>query len=369
MNRKNFAILFLIAGVVVVLAVAGRLGNDSGPVGGSSAGEPFLQGLATELDDIGQVLIDGAGGERLVSLERNDQGWTVAELGGYPAERAKVNALLIALGEARIVEEKTADPEYHARLGVEDMASPDAAGLLVSLISTANSRYGAILGAPYSGGQRYARASDSDQSVLVDRDPEIPSEPEDWVFDEILDLAANRIQRVEIAHADGESLVIRKDARSDVDFTVENVPADRELQYPGIADVTANLLTGLRLDQVERRPEAAADPAAVVEFRAFDGLLVQVTAEAATDDDEPWLSFSAGFDSDQAAAFSAAGTDAQDTAADPASAATDISRSDVSAEADEINARLSGWRYRVPSYKYSQLTRRMEDLLRAAPDE
>jgi len=38
---------------------------------------------------------------------------------------------------------------------------------------------------------------------------------------------------------------------------------------------------------------------------------------------------------------------------------------DVVAEALAINDRLQGWRYRIPSYQYTQLTRRMEDLLRA----
>ncbi len=82
-----------------------------------------------------------------------------------------------------------------------------------------------------------------------------------------------------------------------------------------------------------------------------------MTAEAG-DDEDPWLWFSASFDADQAAAFAAAADQ------DP-----DSSEADATAEANDINARLSGWRYRIPAYKHSQLTRRMEDLLQPVTDE
>ena len=39
------------------------------------------------------------------------------------------------------------------------------------------------------------------------------------------------------------------------------------------------------------------------------------------------------------------------------------------AEAALLNERLGGWRFRIPSYQYSQMTRRMNDLLRAPPSE
>ncbi|HEY5665468.1 MAG TPA: DUF4340 domain-containing protein [Gammaproteobacteria bacterium] len=365
MNRKNLLILSLIAGVCIVLAVAGRLGDGSGPIAGESAGTLFLQGLTRDLDQVDQILIDGPGSERLVSLDRTEAGWVVAELGNYPAERTQINGLLIALGEARILEEKTADPEFHSRLGVEAIAAPDAAGIEVSLSSGDAGRWTAVIGDRYGGTQRYARISSSDRSVLIDRDPEIPTDPADWVFEQIIDVAASRIQQVEIAHQDGDSLILSKDALTDSDFSVVQIPADRELQYAGIANVTGGLLEGLDLEEVQPRPaEPSAEPVAVIDFRTFDGLVVRVTAEAG-DDEDAWLSFSASFDADQAAAFAAAAD--QDSGGGEADA-TDAAAADT-AEASDINARLSGWRYRIPSYKYSQLTRRMEDLLQAVTDE
>ena len=42
---------------------------------------------------------------------------------------------------------------------------------------------------------------------------------------------------------------------------------------------------------------------------------------------------------------------------------------DPESEARELNERLNGWRYQIAAYQFDQLTRRMDDLLRALPDE
>jgi hypothetical protein len=39
--------------------------------------------------------------------------------------------------------------------------------------------------------------------------------------------------------------------------------------------------------------------------------------------------------------------------------------SDPVAAAEAINARVGGWRYRIPEYQHGQLTRRWMDLLKA----
>lgn len=391
MSRKAFTILVVVALAFVVLAIVGQRPSNTKSVAGDSVGSLLLPDLTDHLDDIDEVLVDGAGQKRLVSLERTDDGWTVSELDGYQADRGKVNSLLIALADARIVEEKTADPEFHSKLGVEDIAGADAAGIEVGLVAGDGSRYSVVLGSTYSGGQRYARIADNDLSVLIDQDPNVAKDPADWVVPEIIDVAGDRIQRVEISHADGEHVVLHKEARGATNFTVDDIPEGRELQYAGVGNATGNLLQHLRLDAVRRASDEAADPVAVTEFSTFDGLVITVTATAVADED-PWLRFSARFDADQALAYApppgdtseaadgeAAEDDSTESAAangdaaesGPAGTTTDDSEpeADVAAEADSINARLANWQYRVASYQMSQLTRRMEDLLRPIADD
>ena len=373
MSRKAFGVLIVVAGILVVLAFVGQGRDGSGSVAGDSAGSPLMPALTDELNSIEQVLVDGAGRQRLVSLERVNDSWIVAEAGGYPAERSQINALLIALAEARIIEEKTANPEFYSLLGVEDIDNTDATGLEIALVASDGDRFEAVLGATYGDGQLYARIGQQDQSILIDRNPEIPRDPADWVVTEIIAIANDRVQRVEISHADGERFAIRKETRDSGNFNVDNVPDGRELQYIGVANVTANLLQGLQLEAVERRAEEQTEPAVVTEFWMFDGLIVTVTV--AGENENAWLSFSARFDVEQALDFASQNVSddlaAADLIAEESSEedAVQARQDDAMAEAQAINLRLADWRYRIPSYQLSQLTRRTEELLLPEADE
>jgi hypothetical protein len=336
--------------------------------------------LNDDLDDVSQVLITGAGGQQIVSLTRAADAWIVSEADGYVAERSTVNALLIALAEARIVEEKTANPELHSRLGVEDIDDADATGVEVAVVTDDGARYDAVFGYEYNGGQVYARLADSDRSVLIDRNPEIARDPADWVVSEIIDIASDRVQRVEITQADGERLVIRKNTRSAGNFSVDDIPDGRQLQYAGVANVTASVLTSLELDAVRRAAADQAGPVVSSEFWMFDGLVITVTTTGEGED--AWLSFAARFDVEQALAYATdpdAGADADADADEPGDAGSVVRPSETDAseanefsardEAEQIDSRLADWNYRIASYKLSQLTRRVEDLLQPETDE
>ena len=66
-------------------------------------------------------------------MRGEDGSWAVAEKDGYPADVEKVRQTLISLAEARIVEPKTANPDFYDRLGVEGVEDEAAGGLAVML--------------------------------------------------------------------------------------------------------------------------------------------------------------------------------------------------------------------------------------------
>jgi hypothetical protein len=378
MNRKAFVILAFVAVLLAGIAILTQRGGDTESIAGASAGQVFVPGLADRLDAIAAIEITGAGDARLARIERSGEQWVVSEQDGYAADPGKVTALLIALAEARIVEEKTADPDFHSRLGVEAVDAAEATGLEVTLTGSEGTNFELILGDAYGDGERYARLVSSPQSVLIDRNPDVARDPAEWVRPEIIAIPSGRVQRVRIDHADGEQLIIRKDARELTDFQVDSVPEGRELQYAGIANVTGSVLQNLELDAVSRQPETPGEVLAMTEFRMFDGLVVTVTATAAEEaDGSPWLSFAARFDEEQARAFATDTVEepgAAEAAGEPADGAADAGAAadrtaDAINEAATLNERLGGWRYRIPAYQYSQMTRRMEDLLRALPSE
>src|SRR5690606_15209121 len=129
--------------------------------------EPLLPGLTENLNDVERVTLVKAGGETVATLERGESGWTVAERQGYPADTPKLRQALIALGEARIVERKTATAALYDRIGVEDVAADEAAGLALSLAG-GGSWPTLILGDAEGGSQRYVRRADEAQSYLID---------------------------------------------------------------------------------------------------------------------------------------------------------------------------------------------------------
>jgi Domain of unknown function (DUF4340) len=364
MNGRTFGILGLIAVVLAAIAIVGQQRNSTGSIAGDTAGELFVPALADGLDAIDRIVVSGAGSTPLVTLARADGQWVVSSEDGYPAAQNKVRALLIALAEARIVEEKTSDPAFYDRLGVEPIAGADAKGVEIALTAADRQPISLILGESYGNKNRYARLADGAQSVQIDRDPEVARTPTDWLAPEILNIAGKRVQQVGIRHSDGEMLLIHKEVADAANFTVEDVPEGRELQYAGIANVTGNVLQELHLEAVARAGEPAADPLVVTEFRTFDGLFVTVQANAA-DGEDPWLTFTARFDAEQALSFATEPVDDESLTDTPD--ATPSNEADAIAEADAINARLAGWRFRIASYQYSQLTRHMDDLLKAAP--
>jgi hypothetical protein len=250
--------------------------------------------------------------------------------------------MLLTLAEARILERKTANPELHERLGVEDIDDPEAAGLRVTLTGPGGP-VGVVIGDEAGEYRRYARRNGEAQAYLIDRDPEVSAEAADWLDTALVDIAGDRVREVTVTHPDGEALRAFKAAADQANFTVEAVPENRLLLYDGVANVMGNVLQNLLLEDVRARREDEGEYT-YTEFRTFDGLVL--TARSIEVGDEAWVSFSAETDTETA------GED-------------DPSEIDVTAEARELNDRLGGWSYRIPSYKLEQLTRRMADLLQA----
>src|SRR5258708_21640240 len=60
---------------------------------------------------------------RSVTMHEKDGRWTVAERGDYPADVSKLRKLLLALSDAKIVEEKTSNPANYPVIGLEDRKS------------------------------------------------------------------------------------------------------------------------------------------------------------------------------------------------------------------------------------------------------
>ena len=383
----------LAATLVVLGAVALLAQYDPQPP--APGGGLLLPGLGEDLDRITRVHVTGAGSEPVATLARNDDGnWTVAEKDGYPADAEKVRQTLINLAEARIVEPKTANPDFYDRLGVEGVEDEAAGGLAV-VLTGADTPVNVIVGNTEGTSQVYIREADQAQSFLVDRNPDAGNETTDWLATEILAIPGSRMAWVTVTHPDGETVTVSKGDSEQSNFDVEEIPPGRELQYASVANVIGNVLSNLNLQDVEPRTETD-EPVTVTEFVTFDGLVI--TAESIERGEEPWVAFRADYrppaeesepednpaQEDAAANASgevedeleadAGGTDvaaaeAETEGTDVDAVETEAEGADVAAEALDLDRRLSPWRYRIASYQFDQMTRRQDDLLRDLPEE
>jgi len=332
----------LLAAAVLLLRVAERSATAPGAM-------PLLPGFETHANEIDSIRIATGTDDHTVTLHRDGDRWVVSERNDYPADIGKLRQLVVALAEARILEEKTSDPGRYARLGLE--TSPGEDGAIEVDISGDAFSQSIFFGKSPQRDTRYVRLADDATSYLVDRNPEIPRDAGQWLLPGIIDIGADRVQRVTIEHGDEEPIIVEKASQELTDFSVRNVPQGRELSYPTVGNGIAGVLAGLNLQDVRKARDMTPSTTVVVE--TWNG--VRVEAAIATDGDETWVAF-------------AASTAAAEPSGDGDEKATDA-QADRQAAADEartIGERVSGWQYRVTDQKKNLLTRRWDDILKAS---
>ena len=368
MSPRNILILLAAVAALVVLVLFGQRGGS----GGSGSGKLFAPSLEAALNDVERVTITKANNETVVALQRKPEGWVATNKGGYPADVGKLRQGLRALAEAKILEQKTATPELYSHLGVEDVGGDKAAGIAIALTANGKDLPVLIVGNPDGSKHRYVRRVGETQSYLIDRNPEFARGVGQWLDAQIIDLRTDRIVQVTITQPDGQVVRISKPSKDAANYDVADVPKGRELLYPGVANVIGNSLRELNLEDVE--PAAASPPSkpTVVEFHAFDGLVVRVEGEKRGD--ASWIGVTASVDAAQVARAAQATTptppaegagappDTPKPVAPPPVAATP----DPAAEAARINAKVGPWRYKIATFQYDQMTRRVADLLKPA---
>src|SRR5262249_6644566 len=124
--------------------------------------------------------------------------------------------------------------------------------------------------------------------------------------------------------------------KEQADFTVTPVPKGRELSSDSVANGYASALVLLALTDVKKAPEGPGTIASTpphVTFRTFDGLELQITGHM--DGEHRLISIV------------------------PTSTAKETAD-----EAQKLDARVKGWQFEIPNYKYDALFRPLEEMLK-----
>ncbi len=390
-SSKRFWPLLLVTGLVVAGAVwlSTRKGGDS-----EAGSELWLPGLRGDLDRISAIRLTGAGNQRLVTIERGDSGFVVAERDGYRADTAILRKLLLQLADARLVESKTTRADRHATLGVESVTSPKATGVRVEIEGSAKPLSFTVgRTADQLGGGTFVRTGEHAEAWLVSGNLVVEREPGRWLEKRIADIPAARIERIDVQSKGDRFALVREKAKapaaanpatddaatssqnnaestneSDADlFVIEGVAA-AEMASPYVAVATASALSELDLLDVRSRTKSTKPANGVTELRFVlrsgvtviatvwlrDGkTLVQLNAAATT---KPKADAPTATDSISSAAVPAtspSGAQPKISADPPSPSTSDIA---VAAAVKAFNREWQHWTYVLQPHRSAGMT-------------
>ncbi|MGH8304037.1 MAG: DUF4340 domain-containing protein, partial [Steroidobacteraceae bacterium] len=316
MSARRVAVLLTAGIVLVVFAI--WLASQRHLERATLAGDLVLPGLERSVNTVTEVDLRRGDG-RHTTLKKSATGWLVGER-AWRADFDKVRKLLLNLGALNVVEEKTRLPANYPQLGVEDVSSPKATGTRIDVV-TPGRTFSLIVGKSSSGKFGYVRVSGAAASLLAAPLLTPEADPKTWLDHALLDIPVARVRQVEEKPADGLGFSATRDKKEQPDFTVSPIPKHRELTSLGAADEIAGALGSLTLDDVQKGAAAAGSKVSHAIFRTFDGLELEVAGRK--DGARSLTAFTAR--------AAAKGTES---------------------EAQQLNARLAGWEFEIPDYKY-----------------
>ncbi|HSN01120.1 MAG TPA: DUF4340 domain-containing protein [Rudaea sp.] len=406
MSPKKFAILVAVA--IVALVAAWTINRSNAPQTGVTAqAQPVLPELHDHVNDVNAITLTGAGDKVLATLKHGADGWSIAEKSGYPADLAKIRAFLIKLDQATLTEAKTSNPKLYGELGVDDTKDAKATGVLVTLGGLAKPL--SIIIGNYNGaggGGTFVRRVGDAQSWLAGGNLTVAKTLADWERRTLADIASSRLRAVTLTNPDGKTLKIYKDAQGDANFKVADVPKGREIASEFVANELGSVLSGLNADDAfPAKDMAPPEKAWKDEYAAFDGLTIDATGWEQGGKDYVQLAArldeaaaNAQIDADQAKAkaeYQATVDAANKKVADEksttgaqakanAQAAADVAkplavsdpakdRSDklaaLNKEVASLNKTFSGWTFALPAYKFTDMSKSMDDMLKPLPEK
>lgn len=341
LNCRQLAILGGVTAVAVVAAVA--LSGDPARHVAAGANQPMFPDLKARANDVAAVAVEGKTSKATVTRGADGR-WTVAERSGYPADAALVRKAVLGLVELKAVEPKTAAPDLHGRLDLDDLDKKDSKAKRLVLRDAAGKDLAALLVGKAKNaatadkpGTLYVRRPGDPRTWLAEARLEVAADPVAWLEKEMPRVARDKAKSVTVVHPDDKTIAaVRADAKAE-DFQVTGLPEGAKPNKSEIASL-AGALAFPSFDDVAKADTVDFKGAVWTTVATFDGLLV--TAQVVTKNGKAWARFEAR---------------TEDGAADA-----------QKAEAKRIAERFGPWAYQLSEYQAKGLTKRPEDLIEKA---
>jgi hypothetical protein len=361
-SRQRFISLV----VAAVLAISGALYlSTQRNLPRDLQGTAFLPSLANELNTVTALSVRRGRAIPSVTVHQQSGRWTVAELGDYPADVSKLRKLLLALSDAKIIEEKTSNPASFPIIGVEDPSSLGAAGAEIR-ITAKDGKHAVIIGKP-TGEGNFARRAGEKTSYIVEPGISFEAEPRYWIDSHLIDIPAASIQSIEVKPAAGPAYTIHRanpaagagsapgspaasgagagasasaapnspvaagsgavagaGAAVAGNFVLDGVPVGRKAADPAVLAPSPTTFGGLTADDVTTVGDIDFSKATVATVTLSDGSVITVTG--ATSGDKHWVHLQTSKDA-------------------------------------ALNAKAAGRAFEIAGYRYDAIFRPLEQLL------
>jgi hypothetical protein len=348
--------LSLLAIAAVIVAGGAILQSRLAHRAGASAmfqSSPLIQGLA--LDAIARITITSEKGEKTTTLEKKDKQFVVVDKNGYPANVSAVNTLLNNCLDIRTTEHITSDAANHADLGITDQTArygvrffnaegKEITGVLISEMQS-------------NPDGAFARLTTSNEAYFIQSPPWLSTGPIDYIDSTLIQADRAKMRKVIVKGPSGEYVLTSADG-SDV-VVLEPMPEGKQFKGTTYRSVFG-ALSGLRCEDVmsdEKAPEGLAYNQSYV-CQMEDTTVYTVMLGKL--DEKTYVTLSAEF-LDKTPVEKERRVESEE----------ELKKKEAKLLAidavEAFNQRHKGWVYQIPSYKATELTKKMEELLEDKP--
>jgi uncharacterized protein DUF4340 len=339
MKPTTFIVLLAGAAVSVVAAGYAVVSESRIQAPAVAGGAPVFGDLLAHANDVQSVTVASASGK--FTIARKGDGWALAEKDNYPVVADKLRQLVAGLADLRLLEAKTDQPDRHARLEVEDITVKDAKSRQVTLAGADGKPLADLIVGKQNytsdlNGLRgiYVRKPGNAQAWLAQGSVELPTAAVDWVDRTVVNVAEDKIQRLQFEPTGAPALTVSKADKAAADFALAPLPEGKSADPDALKRLT-EVFTAVELDDVRADKDTdKAVKAGAAEAATFDGLTLM--AELLAMDGGTWLRLKAAAAEGSAAA----------------------------AEAKTINDRVAGWLFKLPQFKAALLQPKVDDFLK-----
>lgn len=317
----------------------------------------LIPGLAKSINNVTKLTVMGPGNALLTIISKSDNNWVVENRDGYEADIAAVRTVFRNLAEAKLIEAKTSNSENYSKLGVEDIKNLNAQGVEFS-IEGLSEAINIIAGndGSVSESTQYIRRAGEEKSWLINKKLNLKRDVTQWLRNDILDIAPERIKSIQIVHIDGSEISIENKGIEEYEFVLTNtLPEGGKVSESEVYQV-ANALSSMQLRDVaslERLHEELVQ-STITTFVTYDGLTI--TAETFTEEQETYSIIEIEFNANQVDSSGNAEVEESDFA-------MKIDLKAAEELAQKTAPRLKGWAYVLPAITHDALVKKLEDFL------